>query len=64
MTEIREGGHWVHPEFKQRITKQQWKQLLLDEKDTIVFRGRVVKLKAKNLGCGVLEISKDLGKES
>ena len=60
MNEIRAAGHWTHTAFKQRITKAQWKQLLLDEKDIIVFRGKVVKLKAKDLGCGVLEISKEL----
>jgi len=60
MDEIRAPGHWTHATFKQRITKAQWKQLLLDEKDIIVFQGKVVQLKAKDLGCGVLEISKDI----
>lgn len=41
---------------RQRMTSSEWKQHLLLENDRIVVRGRCRQLKAKSLGCGVVEI--------
>ena len=52
--------HWKFQDYKQRITAKDWKELLLNDDDHINFNGRVTKLVAKNLGYGVIEISKQL----
>lgn len=54
------SGHWQLPYFKQRITVKQWRQMLLDEGDHIIFEGHFCPLIAKDLGYGIVEISKDL----
>jgi len=51
--------HWQREDHKQRITREQWREILLSGDDTIICRGSLRKLKAKNLGVGVLEISKE-----
>jgi hypothetical protein len=53
------NAHFVIEGFKERIPIKQWRAMLLNEEDTIVFRGHVRKLIGKNLGCGVIEISKE-----
>lgn len=55
---ILHGSHWTHEDFKQRITTEEWKHLLLNNDDNVVFKGRVCRLKAKRLGFGVVEVSK------
>jgi hypothetical protein len=57
---ILDDQHWTFKDYKQRIEAKHWKALLLNEDDKIVFKGRVVQLVAKNLGCGVYEISKQV----
>jgi hypothetical protein len=41
------------------MTTKEWKQILLNGKDKIIFRGGVVRLKAENLGHGVVEVYKE-----
>ncbi len=53
-------NHWRVPDYRQRITTKEWKKILLHDSDQIIFRGNPVPLKAKNLGYGVVEVSKDL----
>ena len=45
------------------MTSKEWKQILLDEDDKMIYRGRLTQLKSKNLGSGVVEISKALEKQ-
>lgn len=52
------SNHWNLKDYKQRMTTQDWKKILLDEADQIIFRGNLVQLKAKSLGCGVVEVGK------
>ena len=52
-------GHWVYVDFQQRMTTKEWKQLLLNEQDQIIFRGNLRKLVAKSLGYGVVSVSKE-----
>jgi len=63
MDNILQVGHWNRKYFKQRITAKQWRYLLLNKGDTIIFRGEKQQLVAKNLGVGVYEISKKPIKE-
>jgi hypothetical protein len=51
-------NHWVKESFTQRITAKNWKLLLLNNDDNIIFEGLVRCLKAKRLGYGVVEVSK------
>lgn len=51
--------HWRIPDYKQRMEQNQWKKLLLHDDDKIIFRGNVVQLQAKNLGYGIVEVSKE-----
>ena len=51
--------HWQYKDYKQRIKIRQWREMLLNEEDSIVFKGRCYNLVAKNLGYGVVEISKE-----
>ena len=61
--EIRDNGHWVDENYRQRITTAEWKRLLLEGGDVMVFRGRIRQLKAKKLGAGVVEIYKAIRSE-
>jgi hypothetical protein len=42
------------------MTKKQWRDILLNNQDKIIYRGRVCQLKADNLGGGVVEVYKDM----
>ncbi len=56
--DIRNINHWTLEHYTQRITSKEWKELLLNGDDTLIFRGRLRKLQYENLGSGVFEISK------
>lgn len=58
--DVRSDYHWTDEEFKQRMTTKQWKKLLLEGEDKLIFRGKVTQLVAKKLGYGVVEVSKNL----
>lgn len=62
MTNALNEAHWTDANYKQRMTTKDWKQILLDNKDQITYCGFLTKLKAKNLGCGVVEVSKERAK--
>jgi len=55
----RDNEHWVREDYRQRMTSKEWKKLLLDKEDRLIFHGRVRQLKAKSLGAGVFEIYKE-----
>lgn len=58
--DILNKGHWTVPDYKQRMTTKEWKQILLSEQDKIIYNGRVVQLYAYNLGHGVVEVYKNI----
>ena len=53
------GGHWVYEDYTQRMTTKEWKIILLNESDKIIFLGLLRQLKGKRLGSGVVEIYKE-----
>jgi len=55
---ILHDGHWVYADYFQRITAKEWKFLLLNYHDKVIFEGRVTKLIGKKLGYEVVEVSK------
>ena len=51
--------HWRLDYFRQRMTVNEWKKLLLNGQDRIIFNGYMRLLKAKNIGHGVVEVYKE-----
>jgi hypothetical protein len=58
MSDIRSGGHWTMEDYYQRITTKQWREMLLNEHDRLIYNGRLRTLQGKKIGPGVYEISK------
>lgn len=56
--DILDRQHWKFANYKQRMRGKDWRQILLNDDDKIIFEGRMVPLVAKDLGCGVYEVSK------
>jgi len=56
--DILDEQHWKFKDYKQRIPIARWKELLLNDDDKIIFQGRVMQLKAKKLGAGIVEVAK------
>lgn len=56
--DILDEQHWKIKDYRQRMPNKFWKILLLNDDDKVIFQGRVTKLKAKSLGCGVVEVVK------
>lgn len=56
---MRNNEHWQREDYRQRMTTAQWKKILLRGEDTIIVRGRLRTLKARNLDAGVVEIYKE-----
>ena len=56
---MRHDNHWISKDYKQRMTVDDWKKILLNNDDTITFRGRIVPLVAKEIGFGIVEVQKD-----
>lgn len=54
----REIGHWKEEQYRQRLSLIDWKYMLLNYQDRIIFQGRMRNLKAKKLGSGIVEIFK------
>ena len=53
------NGHWKDESYAQRMTTRCWKLILLNNDDNITFNGRVRRLVGKNIGFGVVEVSKE-----
>ena len=56
---MRSNNHWADENYRQRMSVKDWKKILLDDKDKIIFHGRLRQLKSKSLGNGVVEIYKE-----
>jgi len=50
--------HSETEDYIQRLEAVHWKQVLLHRRDVVVFQGRHRQLIAKNIGFGLVEISK------
>jgi len=57
---ILDGQHWTFSDYRQRMATKDWRALLLNDDDRIIFKGRVTPLRIKSLGSGVVEVSKQL----
>ena len=55
MTEL-DIGFWISEDFTQRVEAKVWRRMLLEGEDTIIVKGSLRKVKARNLGLGVYEI--------
>ena len=52
------NNHWTMETYRQRMTVEEWKKVLLSGNDHIVCKGGLRQLKAENLGYGVVEVFK------
>ena len=57
-------NHWVMPFYQQRMTKAEWREILLAEQDTLIFKGTICKLVAENMGFGIVSVYKVFPKRS
>ena len=57
--QILDKQHWDFENYAQRITTKDWKTLLMNDDDKIIYRGRVLDLVAKKIFSGVVEITKE-----
>ncbi len=62
--QLLDNRHWQIEDFRQRMTREEWKKLLLDYDDTVIYKGLLRKLKATSLGYGVLEVYKEPKKQT
>ena len=56
MSELININFWKYENATQRMTRKDWVRVLLDGDDKIIANGHVRKLKARNLGAGVVEV--------
>lgn len=52
-------NHWRVPFYKQRMTAKDWKTLLLEGYDVIIYQGHLIKMKVDILGFGIIDVYKD-----
>ena len=53
-------GHWSFEGFTETMTTKQWREFLLKHGDNkIIVNGRLRTLRAKSLGAGVYQVSKE-----
>jgi hypothetical protein len=57
---ILDDRHWTDDTYHQRVTSKDWKFLLLNDDDKVIYKGKITQLKGKNIGCGVVEVSKTI----
>ena len=50
--------HSSEKDFIQRLTHEKWKEILLEDKDWTIYKGVKVKLFARDIGYGLVEVSK------
>jgi hypothetical protein len=54
---ILSDNHYRMPTYyKQRVTKKELQQILLDYEDVAIINGRLMHLHKKNLGAGIYEV--------
>lgn len=56
MSELINQNFWKYENATRRMTRREWAKILLDGADTLIANGHVRKLKARNLGAGVVEV--------
>ena len=52
-----DGFFTLADNYRTRATKEQWKKMLLNERDRIIVRGHIRQIIAKSLGAGVVELT-------
>jgi hypothetical protein len=53
-----DAGHYKTDDYSQRMTYEEWAEILLSGMDQIIYKGRMVPLMADDLGYGVVEVTK------
>ncbi len=50
--------HWLSEDYHQKMTTEEWAEIVRNHMDTVFFRGKSRQLIAKSLGIGEFEVSK------
>ena len=58
--DILDERHWQLKDFKQRMITKDWKKLLMSYEDKIIYKGELIALIARNIGYGIVEVSKKI----
>ncbi len=53
---ILNNNHWNIASYKQRVTREELRTILLESQDTIIRFGNLCEMKKKHLGAGIYEI--------
>ena len=53
-----DNNHWISEDYKERVTTKEWKEMLLNDTDHIIFQGNMRQIVGKKIFAGVMEISK------
>lgn len=59
MKDILDNKHWKVEDYYQRMRQSDWREMLLSYEDSVTFKGSVRKLKARDIGHGVVEVFKE-----
>ena len=50
--------HKTEADYRQRMTTEDWKEVLLNQEETTIFNGESRTLSVRDLGYGVIEVYK------
>ena len=59
MNEQLNDNHWRSESYRQRMLLKDWRRILLNDDDHIMFAGHMRQLKAKSVGAGVYDVYKE-----
>ena len=55
--EIFSEKHWTEKKYRQRVTKSQAQEILLNH-ETIIFQGNLYRIEVESIGAGIYEVYK------
>lgn len=56
-----DNGHWKLDNFTQRMPVKQWSKIVREYRDSVIYKGNIVKLKGVRVAPDVIEVTKDFG---
>ena len=56
---ILDEGHWIYEDYKQQVTRKEWRNCLLERgDDRLIFQGRLRTLTHRKVFADIIEIFK------
>lgn len=53
-----DNNHWTVEDYKQRMAKKEWEEILLNYDDKIIVKGNLRQLAVRKLSSNVVEVYK------